>query len=422
MSERGGFFKRLFGGGKRAPETGEEEKPEVAGQAVEQAPVETAPEALPEAVPDAASEPESVASLPEPELEPATLTAEEVRPEPEIEPEPVAEAQPEPEPAPEPAAEPESEEPKKSWFKRLTSGLSRSSSSLKDSLVSIVTRRKLDDAMLEELEDVLIAADLGVDTAMRITETLAKGRYDKEISDADVRAVLAEEVARTLEPVAVPLAIDPANKPHVILVVGVNGTGKTTTIAKLAAQFRDAGKSVVLAAGDTFRAAAVEQLKIWGERIGAPVIARDIGADAAGLAFDALDTAQADKADVLLIDTAGRLQNKSDLMAELEKIIRVIRKKDETAPHTVLLTLDATTGQNAMQQVEIFRNVAGVTGLIMTKLDGTARGGILVAISARHQLPVHAIGVGEGVDDLQPFDAKEFARAIAGADAMEQDR
>ncbi|MCC0016127.1 MAG: signal recognition particle-docking protein FtsY [Rhodobiaceae bacterium] len=426
MSERGGFFKRLFGGGKRAPESGEEEKPEVAGQAVEQPPAGIAPETLPEAVPEAEpqAEPEPPAeALPEEPVVEPELVSEAPRPDPEIA--PAAEPQIEPGPEPEPSAgpaEPKPEEPKTSWFRRLTSGLSRSSSALKDSLVSIVSKRKLDDAMLEELEDVLIAADLGVDTAMRITEALARGRYDKEISDADVRAVLAEEVARTLEPVAVPLAIDEGKKPHVILVVGVNGTGKTTTIAKLAAKFRDAGKSVVLAAGDTFRAAAVEQLKIWGERIGAPVIARDIGADAAGLAFDALDIAQADKADVLLIDTAGRLQNKSDLMAELEKIIRVIRKKDETAPHTVLLTLDATTGQNAMQQVEIFRNVAGVTGLIMTKLDGTARGGILVAISAKHALPVHAIGVGEGVDDLQPFDAAEFARAIAGADALEQDR
>ena len=418
MSEKQGFFKRLFGGGKSAPEKPGEEKPDVAEEAI----AEAAPEPSSEPEPEAPVSPEPAENAPteepEPELPPSLEAATpEVAAEPVPEPEAIEPVTPEPEPAPEP--EQAAEEPKKSWFGRLTSGLSRSSSALKESLVSIVAKRKLDDAMLEDLEDVLIAADLGVETAMRITESLAKGRYDKEISDAEVRAVLAEEVARTLEPVAVPLEIDPARKPHVILVVGVNGTGKTTTIAKLAGKFRDEGKSVVLAAGDTFRAAAVEQLKIWGGRIGAPVVSREIGADAAGLAFDALDKAKSEEADVLMIDTAGRLQNKADLMAELEKIIRVIRKKDETAPHTVLLTLDATTGQNAMQQVEIFGQVAGVTGLIMTKLDGTARGGILVAISAKHKLPVHAIGVGEGIDDLQPFDANEFARAIAGADALE---
>ncbi len=340
--------------------------------------------------------------------------------------------EPEPEPEPpvappaavlpaadvEPAPEPEPK-PKQSWFKRLTDGLSRSSTALKDSLVSIVAKRKLDDDVLQELEDVLIAADLGVDTAMNITEALAADRYDKEISESEIRAVLSAEVAKVLEPVARPLEIDAGRKPHVILVVGVNGTGKTTTIGKLAARFRAEGRSVMLAAGDTFRAAAVEQLKIWGERVGAPVIARDIGADSAGLAFDALDAAQAEDADVLLIDTAGRLQNKADLMAELEKVIRVIAKKDADAPHSVLLVLDATTGQNAMQQVDIFRNVAGVTGLVMTKLDGTARGGILVAIAAKHTLPVHAIGVGEGVDDLQAFDAQEFASAIAGVEETE---
>lgn len=353
------------------------------------------------------------AAEPQQQPQPETVPRAEPRPEPEPEPEPEAETQPEPERGPDTGETPR-EQPKKSWFGRLTSGLSRSSSALKDSLVSIVAKRKLDDAMLEELEDVLIASDLGVETAMRITEALAKGRFDKEISDQEVRAVLAQEVARTLEPVARPLVIDGAHKPHVILVVGVNGTGKTTTIAKLAARFRDEGKSVVLAAGDTFRAAAVEQLRIWGERIGAPVVSRDIGADAAGLAFDALEKARDEGADILMIDTAGRLQNKADLMAELEKIIRVIRKKDESAPHTVLLTLDATTGQNAMQQVEIFRNVAGVTGLIMTKLDGTARGGILVSIAAKHKLPVYFIGVGEGVEDLEPFSAEDFAKAIAG--------
>jgi fused signal recognition particle receptor len=305
-------------------------------------------------------------------------------------------------------------EPPKSWFQRLRAGLARSSSALGQSLTGLLRKRRLDDETLEELEDLLIQADLGVETATRITGRLAKERYDKEISDEEVRSVLAAEVAAVLGPVARPLKIDPAHRPHVILVVGVNGSGKTTTIGKLAARFRREGRRVVLGAGDTFRAAAIEQLKIWGERTGSTVIARAQGSDAAGLAFDAMKAAREESADVLLLDTAGRLQNKADLMAELEKIVRVIRKQDETAPHDVVLVLDATTGQNAMNQVEIFRKVCGVSGLVMTKLDGTARGGILVAIAARHGLPVHAIGVGEGIDDLQSFDAGEFARAIAG--------
>ena len=248
---------------------------------------------------------------------------------------------------------------------------------------------------------------------MRIVEALGKGRYEKGIAPEDVRAVLASEVESVLAPVARPLVIDAARKPHVVLVVGVNGTGKTTTIGKLANQLKHEGRKVMLAAGDTFRAAAIEQLKIWGERTGAPVVARDVGADAAGLAFDALKAAKEGGYDVLLMDTAGRLQNKQALMDELEKVIRVIRKLDPTAPHDVVLVLDATTGQNALNQVEVFRDKAGVTGLVMTKLDGTARGGILVAISAKYKIPVHAIGVGEAVDDLQAFDAAEFARAIA---------
>jgi fused signal recognition particle receptor len=248
---------------------------------------------------------------------------------------------------------------------------------------------------------------------MRITEALRKGRYEKGISPEDVRTVLASEVERVLSPVAIPLVANRDCHPHVILVVGVNGTGKTTTIGKLAQQFRAQGLKVMMAAGDTFRAAAIDQLKIWGERTGSAVVARAVGADAAGLAFDALNAAKADGVDVLLIDTAGRLQNKQGLMEELEKVVRVIRKLEPTAPHDVLLTLDATTGQNALNQVEVFRERAGVTGLIMTKLDGTARGGILVAIAEKYGLPVHAIGVGESVDDLQPFDAGEFARAIA---------
>lgn len=305
-------------------------------------------------------------------------------------------------------------EEKKSWFQRLKQGLSRSSSALGSGITGIFTKRKLDDETLEELEDVLIQADLGIETAMAITEKLAESRYNKEISDVEVKTILAEEVEAVLEPVARPLHLESGHKPHVVLMVGVNGTGKTTTIGKLASKLKSEGKSVMMAAGDTFRAAAVEQLKIWGERTGSPVIARQTGADAAGLAFDAMKSAQEQGTDVLLIDTAGRLQNKAELMDELKKVIRVIRKHDEEAPHSVLLTLDATTGQNALSQVEIFGKTAGVTGLVMTKLDGTARGGILVAIARKHQLPVHFIGIGEGIDDLEPFSASDFAKAIAG--------
>jgi len=306
--------------------------------------------------------------------------------------------------------------PPQSFFTRLRKGLARSSSALSEGITSVFTKRKLDEAALEEFEDLLIKADLGVETATTITNTLRQGRFDKEISDDEVKAVLAGEIEKALAPIARPLSIDPSLKPHVILVVGVNGTGKTTTIGKLAAKLTGEGKSVMLAAGDTFRAAATEQLKIWGERTGAPIVARQTGADAAGLAFDALKDAQAAGADVLIIDTAGRLHNKAELMAELEKIIRVIGKLDEQAPHSVLMTLDATTGQNAVNQVEIFDRQAGVTGLVMTKLDGTARGGILVAIAAKFGLPVHFIGVGESVEDLEPFAAKDFARALAGLD------
>ncbi|NVK35257.1 MAG: signal recognition particle-docking protein FtsY [Rhodobacteraceae bacterium] len=308
----------------------------------------------------------------------------------------------------------EAQDAPKSWLQRLTSGLSRSSSALTDGISSIFTKRKLDAAMLEELEDILLQADLGVDTAMAITDRLSDGRYDKEIAPDEVRTILSDEVAKVLEPVAKPLDLNRGKYPHVVLMVGVNGTGKTTTIGKLSQKLADEGKSVMLAAGDTFRAAAVEQLKIWGERTGAEVVAGDTGADAAGLAFDAMQRAKQQNVDVLLIDTAGRLQNKTELMDELEKVIRVIKKHDPDAPHDVILTLDATTGQNALSQVEIFGKVADVTGLVMTKLDGTARGGILVAIAAKHKLPVHFIGVGEGVEDLEPFSAKDFASAIAG--------
>jgi fused signal recognition particle receptor len=303
---------------------------------------------------------------------------------------------------------------KASWFQRLRQGLSKTSTQLTEGITGVFTKRKLDAGVLEEFEELLIRADLGMDTAARIVARLSSGRYDKEISPEAVSAILADEVEATLRPFALPLTVSGSNRPHVILVVGVNGTGKTTTIGKLARVFTGEGKRVMLAAGDTFRAAAIEQLKIWGERTGSPVIAGETGADAAGLVHDALRRAAEDSSDILIVDTAGRLQNKAYLMAELEKIVRVIRKFDPTAPHTVLLTLDATTGQNALSQVEIFKKTAGVTGLIMTKLDGTARGGILVAIADKYKLPVHAIGVGEGAEDLQPFDARDFARAIAG--------
>ncbi len=306
------------------------------------------------------------------------------------------------------------EPPRGGWFQRLRQGLTRTSSKLTEGITGVFTKRKLDDVTLEELEDLLIQADLGLDVAAAVAAALRKSRYNSDISSEEVRGILAQEVEKVLGPVARPLLIDASKKPHVVLVVGVNGTGKTTTIGKYANQFTKQGLKVMLAAGDTFRAAAIEQLKIWGERTGAEVVAGSAGGDAAGLAFDAMQRAKAGGADVLLIDTAGRLQNKAGLMAELEKVIRVIKKVDDTAPHSVVLTLDATTGQNALSQVEIFGKTAGVTGLVMTKLDGTARGGILVAISSKYKLPVHAIGIGESVVDLEAFHAKDFARAIAG--------
>jgi fused signal recognition particle receptor len=369
-----GLFGRLFGGKSEPP-------PQPAPPAPEPAPEEEAPAAA-EVVPAVAA---PVAAAPA-----AIATLEEAS-----------------------AASPGEEAPRRGWFARLKDGLSKTSTKLSDGITGLFTKRKLDETTLEDLEDLLLQADLGVETATRITSSLAKGRFEKGISADDVRQVLAGEVERVLRPVAKPLTISAARKPHVVLVVGVNGTGKTTTIGKLAAQFHRQGKTVMLAAGDTFRAAAIDQLKIWGERTGAPVVARAVGADSAGLAFDALKEAQARGTDVLLLDTAGRLQNKQALMDELEKVVRVLKKLDPEAPHDVLLVLDATTGQNALNQVEVFRERAGVTGLVMTKLDGTARGGILVAIAAKHALPVHAVGVGEGVDDLQAFDAGEFAQAIA---------
>jgi fused signal recognition particle receptor len=371
--QKTGFFGRLFGRGETpAPE------------------VESAPEAAPVA--------------PEPEPEPVVAPVEAV-------------AAPTPPPAPVPAPPPAEPAAKLSWWERLRGGLSRSSSAIGQGITDIFTKRKLDAAMLDELEDVLIQADLGVAMATRIRDAVGKGRFEKDIEPAEVKNVLASEVEAVLAPVAKPIAIDAGAKPFVILVVGVNGSGKTTTIGKLATHLTRDGKKVVLAAGDTFRAAAIEQLQIWGARVGAPVIARPQGADAAGLAFDAIREAKEQGADVLLMDTAGRLQNRAELMAELEKVVRVMKKIDERAPHAVLLVLDATVGQNALSQVEIFGRVAGVTGLVMTKLDGTARGGILVAIAEKFKLPVHYIGVGEGADDLEPFTARDFARAIAGLDA-----
>ncbi|MER9895001.1 signal recognition particle-docking protein FtsY [Mesorhizobium sp. M0119] len=372
-----------------------------------------APEAPPAEIPPPIRQPAPVETKP-------VLT--EIAPEPEAIPQPSPEPKPapgkvtvtkkveqkaEPRKAPEPA-------PRRSWFQRMRDGLARSSRELSGNIAGVFTKRKLDEDTLQDLEDVLIRADLGMETALRVTDALSASRYGKDVSDTEVRTIMAAEVEKVLTHVAMPLELDLSHKPHVILVVGVNGTGKTTTIGKLAAKLTDGGLSVMLAAGDTFRAAAIEQLKIWGERTNSPVIASKLGADAAGLAYDAFERAKEAGSDVLIIDTAGRLQNKTELMAELEKIVRVLGKLDPEAPHTVLQTVDATTGQNALNQVEIFRNVAGVNGLVMTKLDGTARGGILVAIAAKHKLPVYFIGVGEQVDDLEPFSASEFARAIAG--------
>jgi fused signal recognition particle receptor len=301
-----------------------------------------------------------------------------------------------------------------SWWKRLSGGLKRTSASLGGAIADLVSKRKLDAAAVEDLENELIRADLGPDFTARVIKTLSDGRYEKGIAPDEVKAVLAGEIEKVLSAVAKPLEI--TARPFVILVCGVNGSGKTTTIGKLAAKFRAEGKSVMLVAGDTFRAAAIDQLKIWATRTGASVRASTPGADAASLAFDAITAAKAESIDIVLIDTAGRLQNRAELMGELEKMLRVIRKVEPTAPNAVLLVLDATVGQNALSQVEIFGKIAGVTGLVMTKLDGTARGGILVAIADRFKLPVHFIGIGEGVDDLSPFTARDFARAVVGID------
>ena len=311
-------------------------------------------------------------------------------------------------------AQPKEQPEKKSWFERLKSGLRKSTSAISDGISGIFTKAKLDDDTLEELEDLLITSDLGVSVASKLTSVLAQDRFDKEITGEEVKNILADEIEKILTPVAKPLVPDTANKPHVILMAGVNGAGKTTTIGKLAKKYRDEGKKVMLAAGDTFRAAAVEQLQVWGERTGVPVITKEIGADAAALAYEALERATNENMDVLLIDTAGRLQNREELMEELAKVVRVIGKKLDGAPHDTVIVLDASTGQNAVHQVEVFQKLAKISGIVMTKLDGSARGGVLVACAEKFGLPVHAIGVGEAIEDLQPFNAREFARTIVG--------
>jgi fused signal recognition particle receptor len=300
------------------------------------------------------------------------------------------------------------------FFSKLKQGLARSTEKLATNITAVFTKRKLDDEALEELENILIGADLGTAVAARIIASFRRTRFGKEITDQEVKEALAAEIADILRPVAHPLALDPARKPHVVMVVGVNGTGKTTTIGKLAQSYNERGIKPMLVAGDTFRAAAVEQLQVWGQRTNAPVIAAPANSDAAGLAFDALTKARAAASDVLLIDTAGRLHNKAALMEELRKIIRVIRKQDPTAPHSVLLVLDATTGQNAVEQVRVFKEMVDVTGLVVTKLDGSARGGIVVALAETYGIPVHAVGVGEQAGDLRPFDPTDFARGLVG--------
>lgn len=384
--KRKGLFGRLFGGKAEPPEAPAEPAEPQSG-AMERAEPRDADAG---AAPRDAIPPPAVA-----DAEPPEHVSEQIAPSPT----PAESSQP---------------QPKSTWFQRLKAGLGKTSSKLTDGITGLFTKRKLDASTLEELEDLLIQSDLGIAMASRITDAIGKGRFEKGISPDEVRAILATEVEKVLAPIAKPLTVDGVHKPHVIMMVGVNGTGKTTTIGKLAAKFKTEGKSVMMAAGDTFRAAAIDQLKVWGERTGTPVVASAVGADSSGLAFEALKRAQAANADVLLLDTAGRLQNKQALMEELEKMTRVLKKIDPSAPHDVVLVLDATTGQNALQQVDVFGKRAGVTGLVMTKLDGTARGGILVAIGEKFKLPVHAIGVGEGVDDLQPFAAADFARAIAG--------
>jgi fused signal recognition particle receptor len=331
----------------------------------------------------------------------------ELEPEPAPEPEPVPAPEPEPEPELEPELKPEPEPKKKNNFINRILGRDRGNK---------VIRRALNDEMVESLEELLITSDMGVETSLRVVSNMASGKFGKKLSTEEIKDLLSIEITNILEPVAKPMPLY-KKKPQVVLVVGVNGSGKTTTIGKLAAQFKAAGKTVIIAAGDTFRAAAVEQLQVWGDRAGVPVLTAPEGSDPASLSFDAMQKAQDEGVDLLMIDTAGRLQNRQDLMEELAKIVRVIRKKDETAPHNTLLVLDATTGQNALSQVETFKKISDVSGLIMTKLDGTAKGGVLVALADKFNLPIHAIGVGEKIEDLQPFDPKEFADALTGRDS-----
>jgi fused signal recognition particle receptor len=308
------------------------------------------------------------------------------------------------------------QEERAGWISRMRRGLGRSSAKLTGGITDLFTKRRLDDAAIEDLEELLIGADLGVTTAGRLARSLADTRFNQEVTPEEVRSALAEEMTKVLGPVARTITIHQAHKPHVILVCGVNGSGKTTTIAKLANLFRHVGFDVVLAAGDTFRAAAIEQLEIWGQRTGCPVISRPAGSDAAGLVYEALEVARARRADVLLIDTAGRLHNRADLMEELRKIIRVLKKLDARTPHDCILVLDATVGQNAHSQVEVFRDMVDVTGLVVTKLDGSARGGVVVALAEKFGLPVYAIGVGESMDDMRAFEARAFARSLLGLD------
>ena len=424
-------------------EGGEQE--EIAAPAEQEPKPEPQPEPQPEPEPEPEPDPK-----PEPQPEPEPEPEPEPQPEPEPEPEPVPVPQPEPapRPAPEELPEPPSEQPAPPREAPeptpqeapapapepgpaptpveipVEDAVEAPAKPVKPGILGrllgrgeakTVTRRVLDDDMLEQLEELLISADMGVDTALRVTANMAEGRMGKKLSTQEIKSLLAQEITRIMEPVARPMPLYP-KVPQVVLVVGVNGSGKTTTIGKLASQFKAAGKQVVIAAGDTFRAAAVEQLQIWGERAGVPVLTAPEGSDPASLAYDAMEKAQADGADLLMIDTAGRLQNRADLMEELAKIVRVIRKKDESAPHNTLLVLDATTGQNALSQVETFRKLADVSGLVMTKLDGTAKGGVLVALADKFGLPIHAIGVGEQIDDLAPFDPEEFADALTGLD------
>ncbi|TDE40154.1 signal recognition particle-docking protein FtsY [Antarcticimicrobium sediminis] len=427
--EEGGVVEELAADQPEAepqPEPRPEPQPEP--QEVPPAPAEPAPAPEPVPDPEPIPEPEPV---PEPQREPVPTPAE-----PQREPEPGPAPQPDPElpdapeptqpmpqdPAPlAPPAEMPAEMPGLDMPLEIPGETLSNSPGLLGRLLGrkaarTVTRRVLDDDMLEQLEELLISADMGVDTALRVTANLAEGRFGKKVSTDEIKRLLAHEITRIMEPVAKPMPLYP-KRPQVVLVVGVNGSGKTTTIGKLASQFKAAGKSVVIAAGDTFRAAAVEQLQVWGDRAGVPVLTAPEGSDPASLAFDAMTKAQEDGADLLMIDTAGRLQNRADLMEELAKIVRVIRKKDETAPHNTLLVLDATTGQNALSQVEIFKKISDVSGLVMTKLDGTAKGGVLVALADKYGLPIHAIGVGEQIDDLAPFDPADFAAALTGLES-----